>query len=448
MKLSALEGLCSGHLEGGDIDFSSLSIDSRKVMPGDLYLAISGERFDGNDYAGQAVEQGARGVVISKAIDLEVPTLTVADTQTALAEVAGYCRRNFEGPVIAITGSSGKTTTRKMLAAIMSTQGKVCATQGNQNNEIGVPLTLLGLSRDHSSAVIEMGARKLGDILYLGNYVRPTVAVLLNAGEAHIGEFGGYSNIVKGKGEIYQSLTEGGVAIINMDDPAAQSWLAGLSGKRVVAYGLSPNDGLDVTALKVNQSSSSIKFELSILGEVHPAKLCVPGIHNVSNALAAAAAAHAAGVALADICAGLTHFEPEGARQTMITLAPNLSVLDDSYNANPSSMKAALNVLALQGGRRIAVLGEMGELGDSANSMHLELADYAASTEIDNFWLIGKYAESMATRIGNRAEVFETKSDIANSIPKASDVPICVLLKASRSIALEDVLEIYKRGTH
>jgi UDP-N-acetylmuramoyl-tripeptide--D-alanyl-D-alanine ligase len=448
MRLSALGRLVGGRLIGDDVEFSSISIDSREVKSGDLYLAISGASFDGNDYAQQAVENGASAAVISKEQHLSVPMLTVSDTQRALAEVAGHCRNHFQGEVLAITGSSGKTTTRKMLAAIMSTQGQVCSTKGNQNNEIGVPLTLLNLTNKHKSAVIEVGARKIGDISYLGKYIRPSVAILLNAGEAHIGEFGGYDNIVKAKGEIYQTLIDGGIGIVNADDPAAPIWLESLAGNRVFRYGMKPDSSLDVTAFEVEQSGTGLDFTLSIKGETRSVKLAAPGLHNLSNALAAASAAHAVGVGIEDVSRGLTLFEPESGRQSLVSLTPNLTVLDDSYNANPSSMKAALNVLALQDGMRVAVLGEMGELGDLALAMHLEIADYAAASEIENIWLIGAYADAMAEHIGSKAKVFTSKSAIAESLAQMPEQPVCVLLKASRFVALEEVIDILKRGLH
>ena len=444
MPLSELKKRCGGELHGQDIRFNSVSTDSRRVEEGELYLALKGERFDGHEFVKQA-EEKACAIVVERDCELTKPCLIVEDSRYALGEIGAYCRDHFPQPVVAITGSSGKTTTRNMLTAIMATQGAVCTTLANQNNEIGVPLTLMSLSSEHVAAVVELGARKRGDISYLGQFVKPDVSILLNAGTAHIGEFGGYENIVLGKGEIYEALGEKGIGIVNLDDTASGQWLERLSGKRVLTYSLW-DEAADVYASDVELGSESTVFDLCHQGSKVRVFSSAAGMHNVSNALAASCAALALNLDLSTIAAGLAQYQAEGGRLSREPLAQGITLINDAYNANPASMKAGLDVLAVDECYRIAVLGEMGELGELAHSMHIEMADYAANSPIEEIWLIGQFAEEMAKRIGSKARVFSSKQEIANALMGLESKPTTVLLKASRFVALEDVVTMFKRG--
>ncbi len=454
MSLSQVKEACQGCLYGKDVRFNRVVTDSRDVKKGDLYLALKGERFDGNAYASDACSAGAVGTVLSDLTMLKSSAmlehnsvLHVPDTRYALGKIAGHCRKHFSKPVIAITGSSGKTTTRKMLGAILSERGAVCMTAGNQNNEIGVPLTLLDLQEGQSAAVIEIGARKVGDINYLGEFVQPDISLLLNAGLAHVGEFGSYQNIVRAKSEIYSILKPDGLAVVNLDDKASAQWLDGLKSKRVITYScanLSRDDHIqaDVTAANICVDSKSSRFDLCFQGESEVVFLPAAGEHNVANALAAAAAAIAVGVSLSEIVKGLASYQPERGRLHFKSENESLTWIDDSYNANPVSMLAALRVLAEQNGRRIAVLGEMGELGNEAETYHLKLADEAAHMPIDRFYLIGPFAKSMADIIGAHAFVKSSKADIARALKDDIKGVSVVLLKGSRSAAMEEVANL------
>lgn len=444
MPLSELQARCGGELLGEDVRFNTVSTDSRSVPEGALYLALMGERFDGHDFVPD-VEAKASAFVLERPCDVNKPSLIVEDSRFALGEIGGYCREHFARPVIAITGSSGKTSARNMLTAILETQGEVCTTVANQNNEIGVPLTLMTMSSEHVAAVIELGARRRGDIAYLGQFVKPDVSILLNAGSAHIGEFGGYENIVLGKGEIYEVLGDKGVAVVNMDDPASNQWIKSLSGKQVITFSLKSADA-DVVAKDIQLGPEVTTFSIDYQGKSVSVSTNAEGEHNVSNALAASCAALALNIDLESIAKGLSLYRGEKGRLSRESLTDEISIINDAYNANPASMKAGLDVLALVKQYRVAVLGEMGELGEHSERMHLELADYASASQIEEIWLLGQYAEKMASRIGNKAKVFNSKQEIATALTRLTSVPATVLLKASRSVALEEVVTLFKRG--
>jgi len=443
MRLSELQERCGGTLRGQDVAFASISTDSRTFQEGDAYLALSGDRFDGHDFA-EELAGDAKAIIVEKSIATQTPQLIVADSRYALGQVGAYCREHFEGPVVAITGSSGKTTARNMVTAVLATQGDVCATLANYNNEIGVPLTLLTLDASHASAVLELGARHVGDIAYLGQFVKPTVAVLLNAGSAHIGEFGGYDNIVAAKGEIYAALDDGGIAVVNLDDKANEIWRSGLSSKDVLTYSVDDQHA-DVYASAIALYQDHSTFNVHTAKGLAKVSLTAPGQHNVSNALAAVCVGLALDISIENIALGLSNYKGEAGRLTKRVLSRNVTIIDDSYNANLASMKSAVDVLTLAEKKTIAVLGEMGELGDLAEAMHKELAEYLKASSVDECWLIGSYALAMADVIGTKARCFLAKQEIADALLECNDEST-VLLKASRFVALEEIIEMYQRG--
>lgn len=443
MRLSELQRRCGGELVGEDTAFSTLTTDSRAFKDGNAYLALVGERFDGHSFV-DTLAPRAKAIIVERRVDVSAPQLVVEDSKVALGHIGAFCRDNFNAPVIAITGSSGKTTARNMTTAVLQMQGQVCATLANYNNEIGVPLTLLTLNDKHTAAVIELGARHVGDISYLGQFVRPTVSVLLNAGSAHIGEFGGYNNIVAAKGEIYSALDEGGVAIVNLDDKASAVWLSQLSDKNVLTYSLDLGHA-DVRATDITLGPDYSDFRLHASSGIAKVRLSALGMHNVSNALAAAATGLALGLSVEEIAVGLSKYQGEAGRLTKLALSDKLTVIDDSYNANLASMKAAVDVLCLERGYTVAIIGEMGELGAHAEQMHEELAAYISESAVDECWLIGTYAQAMQETIGTKARCFETKQYIASGL-LACDKTCTVLLKASRFVALEEVIGMYQRG--
>jgi len=454
-SLSELARIEKGLLLGGDASFDSVSIDTRTIDKGDLFVAIRGEAFDGHDYIDQAERAGCCGIVTEKKLNSSKPNLQLKDTTQALGVIAGINRLAFKGVVFGLTGSSGKTTTKNMLAAILNIQAPTCSTTGNFNNEIGVPLTLLKLEPQHQYAVVEMGARKVGDIGYLGKFVKPDIAILLNAGIAHIDVFGSYENIVSTKGEIYSALGDKGIAVLNADDPAAEQWSEQLKNHVVFSFSLNKpqisalGEKLNklenkVWAENIECKANSSFYVLHFQDQTQKIRLPIPGIHNVANSLAAVAAALAAGISLVVAAQGLSSLQKTPGRLELIELKDDLSLIDDSYNANPDSMVAALNVLALCDGYKTAVLGEMAELGGMSEKLHFELAEYAATTCIDRFYLIGSHAEAMRRSIGKRAKSFETKKMLVDQLCAELVSGETILVKGSRSAAMNDVVEFMK----
>lgn len=449
ISLSRLANLIPGVLKGKDHSCRSISIDTRSLSKGDVYLAIKGEHFDGHAFVEDAVQKGCGGLIVEQCADEvnpSVSTLIVDDTVEALNALALWNRQQFKGGLVGLTGSSGKTSTKNMLAAILSEKASTSATKGNFNNEIGVPLTLLDIAKEDQFAVVEMGARKPGDIAYLSEIARPDIAVVLNAGQAHIEIFGSYDAIVSTKGEIYDGLGADGIGLINLDDPAHPVWMNKLRGKQVLSFS-SQNAQADVYASALKCDAQGSCFNLSYEGASVKVSLPMPGLHHVQNSLAAAAAAIALGLSLEEIAHGLAAVKSSQGRMDRIELA-GLSLLDDSYNANPASVKAALNVLAMQDGYRIAVLGEMAELGREAEALHVDVAAHARDCNIERVLLLGPYAPQMAECIGGRSEVFQTKDALVESIFANEHQDKIILVKGSRSAAMDEVVTMLKRRAH
>jgi UDP-N-acetylmuramoyl-tripeptide--D-alanyl-D-alanine ligase len=461
--LSELAVATQGELQGKDIEFSAVSIDTRTLSHGDLYIALKGEQFDGHQFMDQAIDKGCAALVVS---DLSIksqtlserPYLIVSDTLNALGECARINRERFSGPVIGLTGSSGKTSTKNMLECILQEKGKTCATQGNFNNEVGVPLTLLSITEQHQFAVVEMGARKLGDIRYLSRFVQPDVAILLNAGTAHIDIFGSQENIAKAKGEIFTELKPGSAAVVNLDDPANKAWLVSLKGKAVLTFSLDSANA-DIFATGMLCDDTSCRFDLNYRGMKQTIHLPVPGQHNILNSLAASAAAIHLGFDLSEIAQGLEKLSTVAGRLMSIPCSEGLMIIDDSYNANPASMKAALDVLALRTGFKVAVLGEMAELGDFSRKLHLELAKYIATSLVDRVYLIGAHAQEMAELIGSKAIASDSKAAVLESLEQLDHifdeheaynelVKTSILIKGSRSTAMDELVDMIIKRAH
>lgn len=357
-KLSGLTNALNARLIAADASFDGVSIDSRAIAPGQLFVALAGPRFDGHDYLNEVATKGAVAALVEREVtNSTLPQLLVNDTRQALGQLGALNRAAFANPVAAITGSSGKTTVKEMLASILRTRGPVLATRGNLNNDLGVPLTLLELAPEHSAAVIELGASRLGEIAYTVGMTKPHVAVLNNAGTAHVGEFGGPDKIVEAKGEIIEGLDAEGVAVLNLDDKAFEIWKARAGERRVLTFALS-NLAANFYASDLDRDARGCPaFNLHSPDGAERVQLNLLGTHNVANALAAAAAAHALGVSLPGIVAGLNAVQPVKGR-TVAQLASNgMRVIDDTYNANPTSMCAAVDILAGFSGRTVLVLG-------------------------------------------------------------------------------------------
>lgn len=425
-----------------DVQFQRVCTDTRKIQVGDLFIALSGERFNGNQFAEQAAAAGAVAAIVSEKQPIDLPQLVVKDTRKALGQLAALNRSEFGGSIVAITGSSGKTTVKEMLAAILRTQGDVLATQGNFNNDIGAPLTLLELSDHHDFGVIELGASAEGEIAYTVSLTQPQVALLNNAGGAHLEGFGSLEGVVRAKGEIFSTLGNVGTAIVNLDDAHAAVWMAGIETE-LLTFGVM-NEGADIDAIDLKvDSSGCYRFELMIEGRGLGLQLNVMGRHMVANAAAAAAAATALGVAAEAICSGLESYVGVKGRLDVMTLSTGARLIDDSYNANPDSVKAAINVLRDLQGDRILVLGNLGELGSACEEIHRQLGVYAYEQGIQKLYTSGEYAALASkefTNLGGNSQIFNSNDELGEFLLKQLNENSVVVVKGSRSSVMDTVV--------
>lgn len=443
MQLSEAATALNAELLGADVAFNSVGSDSRNIEAGQLFVALKGENFDGNTYAAEAISKGAAAVLVSDAAIDARPALLVQDTRLALGALAKYWRSKFSAPVIGVTGSNGKTTTKEMLTAILAAATgdikSVHATYGNLNNDIGLPLTLLKIKPQHLYVVAEMGMNHLGEIDYLTHIARPSVAVINNANTAHIGELGSRENIARAKGEIFAGLQGGGVAVINADNDFADYWKTLNVGRKVVTFGL--QQSADVTASYQEQAGVS-QVNLSTPNGRVSFALKVEGVHNISNALAASATAYALGVSNADIAAGLQNFGGVYGRLERKAAANGAVLIDDTYNANPDSMKAAIDVLAKQSGDKILVLGDMGELGADAKTMHAGIGAYAKAAGLAKLYCLGELSKEMVSAFGAGAQHFESPEAVAAAVLSQLNNNSTVLVKGSRFMRMERVVSL------
>lgn len=441
MLLSEAAKAIKAKLIGEDALLTSVGTDSRNIQSGQLFVALKGDHFDGHTFAQQAIEQGAAAVLLSTSVVGAKPTLLVEDTYQALGDLAAYWRGKFMLPVVAVTGSNGKTTVKEMLASILKAATgdveAVLATQGNLNNHIGLPLTLLKLAEQHRYAVIEMGMNHTGEISYLTNIAKPTVALINNAGNAHLGELGSFEAIAKAKGEIFAGLADDGVAVINEDDVFAPLWLALKGNRQHMTFGL--KNQADVMATYQLHTNASLIEMSTPIGKAS-VRLPTPGLHNVMNALAATTTAIAIGIPLNAIVLGLTNYAGVKGRLQNFYGKHGASVIDDTYNANPMSMHAAIDVLAAGKGEKLLVLGDMGELGDNAAEMHAEIGCYAKKSGVDALFTLGELSVEMSRAFGAGAQHYATPQALTVDLLARMTSDCTVLVKGSRFMAMERVV--------
>ncbi|MEH6593319.1 MAG: UDP-N-acetylmuramoyl-tripeptide--D-alanyl-D-alanine ligase [Halioglobus sp.] len=437
--LSELESPVKGHLLGADCEVKSVSIDSRQPQAGALFVALEGENFDGHNFIGQAAESGAVAAVVAHDVESALPLLRVADTQHALGLIAAHNRNAFEGTLVAITGSSGKTTVKNMIHAVLSQRGSTLATRGNLNNEIGVPLTLLDLSLEHEFAVVEMGAGSRGDIAWLCELGRPSIALLLNALPAHLEGFGSVEAIAEAKGEIFDELGSAGTAVINADQPWADQWRERARPATVMDYGLSHAAAVTANNIELRGIDGVSFTALTPVGEIQMT-LHFAGMHNVSNALAAIAVGLSCKLSLEDIRKGLESVAPVAGRLSVQRFLNGVNVIDDCYNANPGSVRAAIDVLAACPGRRTLVLGAMRELGDDSAKLHREIGAYVREAGIDELWGVGPELACAVEAFGGSGRHFADREMAITALPGAFTAGDTVLIKGSRGAAMEHIL--------
>lgn len=434
--LGAVAAAVDGRLVGPDAAFDAVDTDTRRIAPGSLFVAIRGERHDGNDFVGEAAAKGAAGALVSAPARIELPQIAVDDTRAALGAMAHAWRSNFAIPVIAITGSSGKTTVKELTASIVGVGRNVCVTQGNLNNDIGVPLTLMRCAAEHEILVVELGANHAGEIGYLAKLAAPTVGLITNAGAAHLEGFGSVAGVAAAKGELLDHLPRAGTAVLNADDAFLPEWRARTRSGDVLTFGFAPGADVTVAAEPVLGAAGS-RFAIRLPdGATVDVELPLLGRQNVANALAAAAAAWAVGAAAEQIAAGLARATAVRGRMRTLRARGGATLVDDSYNANPSSARAALDYLSALGGRRIFVLGDMLELGADAAELHREIGDYARG-RCDALVTVGALAREAAAAYGASAQGCDDINAAAAAVEPMLDRDTTVLVKASRGIGLD-----------
>lgn len=438
-----------GELIGENVAFENVSTDTRTLAPGSLFVALSGPRFDGHDFCAAAAAAGAAALLVERKVDVELPQLLVDDTHRALQDIAGAWRLEFNIPVVGVTGSTGKTTVKQMLAAILAERGKVLATQGNLNNEIGVPLTLLALRKEHQFAVIEMGANHSGEISALANLARPLIGLVTNAGEAHLEGFGGIEGVVAAKGELYGRVLDGGTCVINGDQPWADEWKQMAGARRKLTFGIAGAHDFHVAG-DIESSPDTQTFRMQTPAGDVQISIHMPGRHNVMNALAAAAAAWAAGATLEDIRSGLDAARNIAGRMHVESLQSGVTLVDDSYNANPLSMRAAIEWLSVNASRSDSeswlVMGDMGELGHEAEELHASIGEYAAEHGITRFYAVGELSRNAVGAFGSGARHFRSIEDLVAALRDDMAPGITILVKGSRAARMERVVASLREG--
>jgi UDP-N-acetylmuramoyl-tripeptide--D-alanyl-D-alanine ligase len=438
--LAAVARETHGRLIGADGGFGSVTTDSRALTAGSLFVAIPGDKYDGNDFVRDAHAKGAAGALVSKVADLPLSQVEVRDTRRAFGTLARAWRANFAIPVVAITGSSGKTTVKELVASILSVSRSVCVTQGNLNNDIGVPLTLMRLGAEHDALVAELGANHAGEIDYLASLVQPTVGIITNAGAAHLEGFGSLAGVAAAKGELLDRLPKAGTAVLNADDAFRADWVARSPCEFTVTFGFAKHADCTVVGEPAyNTAGADFTMRLPD-GEEIDVRLPLLGRQNVANALAAAAAAQAVGTSVDDIVTGLGRATAVSGRLKSLAGRAGATLVDDSYNANPGSVRAALDYLAVLGGKRLLVLGDMAELGPDARALHREIGEYARG-RCDALYTIGDLAHEAADAYGAGARAFADHEAARAALEPLLAPGTTVLVKASRVMGLDRLVK-------
>jgi len=433
LSLQQIAEMTGGELYGNDIAIDSVATDSRLVKSEQLFIAIKGERFDAHDFVADLAGK-AGAALVSKKIDCDLPQVVVKDTLQALANLASAWRKEFKNPVIGLTGSNGKTTLKEMIAAVLSLKGNVLATYGNLNNDIGMPLTLLRIREEHDFAVIEMGANHFGEIEFLTKIALPDVAVINNAGAAHLEGFGNLEGVAQAKGEIFIGLGTHGIAVINADDQFADYWNDSNKGREVFTFGINNESTisgrlLSDGGLMIKAGGNEVRANLKLLGR-----------HNAMNALAATAVCTALGIKLDTIIEGLESLQPVKGRLAPVSGINNSQILDDTYNANPDSAVAALEVLA-QRKNTVFVLGDMGELGKNTEKMHESIGEKAKVVGISHMYCLGNYSAKACEKFGINGKSFKEMDALLKSLKENMTEGMTILVKGSRTMRMERAVE-------
>lgn len=424
---------------------ASVAIDTRQLHQGSLFVALPGQRVDGHQFLGQASRQKAAAALVQRWQPEALPQLKVLSPRLALGQLAAWNRRQFKQPLVAVTGNSGKTTVKEMLAALLSAHfGQVLATRGNLNNDLGVPLTLLKLQPVHRAAVIELGANHVGEIDYLAGLAQPDLGIITNVTGAHLGEFGSMEAIARTKGELLDHLSPQGCAILNADDPFYADWRQ-RARCSVLSFGIGRGE-VRAEAVQLDALGNPSFSAVTPWGQVDM-QLQLPGRHTVANALAAMAVAGHLGVPLAVQARALSCLQPVPGRLHRINAWGDALLLDDSYNASPGAVKSAIDLLSLLPGKRFLALGALGELGEAADRIHRELGEYARQKQIDGLFALAGKAALAAESFGSGGEVAADHAALADRLRPLMDARTCLLVKGSRSAGMDRLVRLLRKDT-
>lgn len=445
--MSTLANVVTGRLSGGDAFYRGVSTDSRRALPGHLFVALRGPSFDAHDFLTDVMAQGAAGALVETPAEIELPQVEVLDTREALGAMAAAWRASLSPKVIGVTGSNGKTTVKEMIASILSPCMATLATAGNFNNDIGLPLTLLRLSKEHRAAVIEIGTSAPGEIASLAQLASPQIGVVTNASAAHLQGLGTVANVVREKGAMFSTLPADGIAIINADDAGAPVWHEMAADRRVLSFGQNAQADFQVSnvrhQLEVNADGTTmlgVQFELAFAGETVGVMVPLAGQHNALNAAAAAAAAWALGVDRAAIVAGLARVHPVGGRLQWHRADTGGCLIDDTYNANPASVVAAIDVLSALPGNGWLVLGDMGELGENPQARHAAIGEQARHAGVSRLFSLGPMSAHAAAAFGKNGEAFDDVQELIIMLRAHAGEHDHLLVKGSRSARMERVV--------
>ncbi len=437
-QLSLASNVMDGRLYGSDADFDGVSTDTRTLVPGNLFVALSGPNFDGEAFLDVAADKGAAGAVVTRRHSVDLAQIEVDDTLAALGRLGAAWRRTLPATVIGITGSNGKTTLKELTRSILETVGHTFATRGNLNNEIGVPLTLLDIEPGHEFAVVEMGANAEGDIAYLVDLCEPELVALANAGPAHLEGFGSLDGVARGKGEILSGSPRPGTAVLNSDDNYFEFWKGLAADIDIVSFGLS--ESADVSAADISLGQHGAEFTLKTPVAERRVRLKLDGKHNVRNACAAAAIATALGVPVDRIVTGLEATAPVDGRLRERAGINGVTLYDDSYNANPTSVAAAAAVLAATRGTTCFILGDMGELGRDADSLHRDTGEAIREAGVDRLLATGPLSRFAVDGFGDGGEWFESIDSLVERASGLARPGLSMLVKGSRAAGMERVV--------
>lgn len=458
LRLSEIARMAGGHLDGEDVMVDAIASDTRAMPEGGraLFVALKGERFDGHDHVADAALHGARAALVSHAVVAEIPQVGVADTERALAAIAAALQSGRSGKVVAITGSNGKTSVKTMLLSILQSAGRAYANPGNRNNEIGLPLAVIDAPDDADFAIYEMGAGKPGDIAYLTTVVRPDVSLVNNIAPAHLERMGSLLGVADTKAAIYDALPADGVAVINADDAFAPYFAERAHGRRLIRFGIEAS--ADIRARDIRVDAGGMRFVLIAPEGEAEVTLALPGRHNVRNALAAAALALGAGASFDAVVTGLEAARPVAGRLVRHVLGNGATLIDDSYNANPGSLNAAIDLLSTSTqaegqGDAWLVLGDMRELGADAQALHAEAGRRAKAAGIARMYALGELSAHAAQAFGEGARTFDSHAALAEALQRdlaAGITAPAILVKGSRGSAMDRVVRqlLEQEGAH